>query len=383
MKILTTATTFKLAVAAGVLAILMTGCARKDGSSVTQLDKEGRPAELAAVDHVQTTALPVNVFGEFGGKPTSTYTPAGDVNFQQHTYLDEGYDTDIAVDPTGKWMVYASTRHAEHSNLYLQRTDGHTVTQLTNDLASDAYPAFSPDGKSIAFASTRAGNWQIFAMDIDGRNVVQVTEGPTQAIHPSFSPDGTRLVYCTIGGRSNQWELWVVHLTTGEKQMIGYGLFPEWSPERTVDRIAFQRARQRGGRWFSLWTMDLVHGEARRITEVVASNNAAIVGPTWSPDGKKIAFATIVSPVDASVGQQDVWTINVDGTNRQRLTDGNGTAVGPYWASDNRIYFISNRGGVECVWSTRTDARIPAVAGLVEDDKNSTSASTDAGDVAE
>ena len=78
--------------------------------------------------------------------------------------------------------------------------------------------------------------------------------------------------------------------------MIGYGLFPSWSPSRDGDRIAFQRPRQRGSRWFSLWTLDLVNGEATRVTEVVLSSNAAVLSPTWSPDGKRLAFATIMEP---------------------------------------------------------------------------------------
>jgi TolB protein len=227
-------------------------------------------------------------------------------------------------------------------------------------------------------------------MDADGRNVTQVTNGPMQCIHPSFSPDGTRLVYSAIGSRSNQWELWVADLRKGEKRMIGYGLFPRWSPDRTVDRIAYQRPRQRGGRWFSLWTIDLIEGEGRRMTEVAASTNAAIVSPCWSPDGRRLAFATVLDPARAATSgrrtraglgagagrgaasqvesrtRQDVWTIDADGGNRQRLTDGNGTNLSPCWAADNRIYFISDRGGAECVWSVRAEgSKSNAVAGAV------------------
>ena len=119
--------------------------------------------------------------------------------------------------------------------------------------------------------------------------------------------------------------------------MIGFGLFPSWSPDKRVDRIAFQRARQRGSRWFSLWTLDLIDGEARRVTEVAVSSNAAIVSPAWSPDGQKLTFGTIVDPQRStngkSDGQQDVWTVNADGTNKHRLTDGNGTNLSPFWAT--------------------------------------------------
>ncbi len=241
----------------------------------------------------------VNVFGEIDGVPRSPGKMTGDAGFQQHTYTDEGADSDVAVDPMGKWIAFASTRHSEHTDIYVQRVDGTSVTELTSDAADDAYPCFSPDGKAIAFASTRAGSWQIYVMDTDGRNVTQVTNSSLQCIHPSFSPDGGRLVYSAIGSRSNQWELWTADLRSGEKRMIGYGLFPRWSPDRTVDRIVYQKARQRGGRWFSIWTLDLIEGEGRRMTEVVASTNAAVVSPAWSPDGRRLVFATVVEPVRA------------------------------------------------------------------------------------
>src|SRR5208283_5688382 len=115
-----------------------------------------------------------------------------------------------------------------------------------------------------------------------------------------------------------------------------------------------------GSRWFSLWTLDLVDGEARRITEVTASSNAAIVCPSWSPDGRQIAFATIAEPNNSigpkPLGQEDIWTISCEGSNRTRVTDGVGLNLGPFWAPDNRIYFVSDRGGTECVWSAQTGA---------------------------
>jgi Tol biopolymer transport system component len=302
----------------------------------------------------------VNVFGEFGGaRRNGPVRQVGEAGFQQHTSVDEGEDSGVAVDPTGRWMVYASTRHSEHADIYVQRVDGTSVTQLTNDSADDAFPVFSPDGKKIAFCSTRSGTWQVHVMDADGRNVVQLTSGRTQCIHPSFAPDGKRVAYSSMGARSGQWELWTASLDSGEQKMIGYGLFPSWSPRKDVDRIAYQRPRQRGSRWFSLWTMDLVDGEGRRPTEVAVSPVAAIVTPTWSPDGRRLAFATVVEPAGEwsakPRGQQDVWTIDADGTNRQRLTDGSGSNLMPFWAADGRVYFISDRDGHECVWSVKAD----------------------------
>ena len=328
---------------------------------VARAAEPSRPIEAAPrPPRAKPNAGVVNVFGEFGGiRRNSPVRSVAEAGFQQHTTLDDGEDAGVAVDPTGRWMAYASTRHSEHPDLYLQRVDGTSVTQLTNDSADDAFPAFSPDGKRIAFCSTRSGTWQVYVMDADGRNVVQVTSGRTQCIHPSFSPDGKRLAYSSMGSRSGQWEIWVASVDGGEQKMIGYGLFPSWSPRRDLDRIAYQRPRQRGTRWFSLWTIDLVAGDGRRPTEVAVSPVAAIVTPSWSPDGRRLAFATVVEPAGEwsakPRGQTDVWTVDADGGNRQRLTDGTGSNLMPFWAADGRVYFISDRDGHECVWSVKAD----------------------------
>lgn len=307
------------------------------------------------------TATTLNVFGEFGGAaaPRGPAGRVGEAGYQQHTRLDEGEDAGVSLDPAGRWIVFSSTRHSERADIYLQRVGGTAVTQLTADPADDAFPTFSPDGQRIAFCSTRSGTWQVYVMDRDGRNVVQVTTGRTQCVHPTFSPDGQRLAYSSLGSRSGQWELWTADLDGGTPKMIGYGLFPRWSPRKDLDRIAYQRPRQRGSRWFSLWTIDLVDGEGRRPTEVAVSPVAAIVTPCWSPDGKRLAFATVVEPSRDSdgktYGRQDVWTVDADGGNRQRLTDGGGSNLMPFWGADGRVYFISDRDGKECVWSVRAE----------------------------
>lgn len=358
---------------------LPAGTPTEPASSAVNADKTDSPSPADVM--FQSTDGPaagrasvVNVFGEVDGIAPSPAAGAGSANgLQQHTFLDEGYDADPDVSPDGKWLVFASTRHSETTDIYLKRCDGLAVTQLTADESDDAYPRFSPDGKQIAFASNRAGNWDIYLMDADGGRVRQLTRTAAQEIHPTFSPDGTRLCYSQLGTRSGQWELWTYDLRTTERRMIGYGLFPDWSPRVDRDVIAFQRARQRGTRWFSAWTLDLVDGEARDMTEVAFSGTNAIVAPAWSADGTRLAFCTIADPDsntphktaandEAADGaakkptrtkppRQDVWTINADGTERARVTDGRGMNAMPCWSRDGRIFFISDRSGVESIWS--------------------------------
>jgi TolB protein len=301
---------------------------------------------------------PVDPFGQIGGQQ-AVAAPSTGANVQRQTFAAVGVDTDVCVDGSGKWLVFASTRNSVHANIYLQRVDGASVVQLTDDAGEDAFPTFSPDGKTIAFSSSRGGVWSIYTMDLDGKNLVQLTDGPSQDVHPSFSPDGRQLVYSSQNPRSGQWELWTLALDNNQKRMIGYGLFPSWSPDKQANRIAFQRARQRDSHLFELWTVELLNGEARRLTQVAVSPVAAILSPTWSPDGKKLAFATIAQagPVQ---GNRDIWLVDADGGQVHRLTQGGASNLQPYWAVDNRIYFVSNRNGNDAIWSV--DAGQPQLA---------------------
>lgn len=297
-------------------------------------------------------------FKAFGELDTGRGRNAGQldegVNISQITDIAEGACFDPAIDRSGTKIVFASTMHRPTADLYMKSVDGKTITQLTADPADDVMPAITPDGTRIAFTSNRAGNWDIYTMSIGGGQVTQVTSDSDAELHPSWSPDGRYIAYCKLGSQSQRWEIWIVDINNlSAPRFLEYGLFPKWSPDPARSKLLFQRPRQRGSRYHSIWTVDIVGNEAMHPTEIVSAANAAAINPTWSPDGSRIAFVTIVSPednVEDQIQQSDIWVVNLDGTERTNLTNGQFANFQPTWAPDGRVYFVSNRSGTDNIW---------------------------------
>ncbi|MEM6394634.1 MAG: DPP IV N-terminal domain-containing protein, partial [Planctomycetota bacterium] len=290
-----------------------------------------------------------------GQAPSPSTAMLGQANARQLSFTTEGADFDVTTDPTGTRLIYASTRHRNTADLYMQTVGGSAVTQLTSSPANDVMPAVAPDGQRVAFASDRSGNWDLYLMDLAGGPPIQLTNDTAADLHPSFSPDGTQLVYCTFAHATGQWQLVLIDVANPSvKRYLGPGLFPAWSP---IDNtIAFQRARQRGTRWFSVWTIKLQNGEATQPTEVAASSNAAIIAPAWSPDGQHLVFCTVLDPHadnSQSPNTADLWMMSADGRQRTRLTEGLHTNLQPVWAPNQTLYFISNRSrtGNQNIWA--------------------------------
>jgi TolB protein len=82
-----------------------------------------------------------------------------------------------------------------NSEVFVANADGTDQRNLTSHPAFDGWPAWSPDGKQIAFASNRRANYQIFVMNNDGTNVRLVANTDGRATEPRWSPDGSRIYF--------------------------------------------------------------------------------------------------------------------------------------------------------------------------------------------
>ena len=96
--------------------------------------------------------------------------------------------------------------------------------------------------------------------------------------------------------------------------------------------------------------------DGRTVTQLTTDPSDDLM-PAIAPDGKKIVFTTVVNPDGNSEWpeQSDIWVVNADGTGRVGLTNSRFRNMQPAWGADGRVYFVSNRGGLENIWAIAVD----------------------------
>jgi Tol biopolymer transport system component len=105
--------------------------------------------------------------------------------------------------PDGQRLVYRSGRDNK-AGLWISNRDDTGHTNVTQD-GSDAFPAWSPDGSTLAFSRTLYGNQDIYLVNVDGSNLRRLTEDPGHDVLPTFTPDG-QLIFRS--DRSGAWAIW-------------------------------------------------------------------------------------------------------------------------------------------------------------------------------
>ena len=144
-----------------------------------------------------------------------------------------------AWSPDGRRIAYSRT-HDDDVDLWTVAADGSDPQQVTSGVGSDGGPAWSPDGRRIAFTRvTPSGEQDIFVVGSTGGTPENLTPDPALDSEPSWSPDGTHIVFRSNRGPDG---LFIMNADgTNVRQLVANGLSPDWSPDGS--QIVFTRGR--------------------------------------------------------------------------------------------------------------------------------------------
>lgn len=221
---------------------------------------------------------------------------------------------------------------AGKKEIYISEFDGQNPKQFTRHEDITLFPAWSSDGKWMAYTSYAKNQPDLYIRNLTENRVVTLDKKGIQ-ITPAWVPGKFELA-ATLSFSGDQ----EIYLLTGGGKIIkrltnsrGIDVEPTWSP--AGKQMAFVSKRSGTPQ---IYIKDMTSGRVRRLTFQGRYNTQ----PDWSPKGDKIVY----SAMDA--GRIDIYTIEVDGGNRVKLTENQGDNEAPSWSPDGSlIVFNSTREG--------------------------------------
>ncbi|HJQ34621.1 MAG TPA: S8 family serine peptidase [Pyrinomonadaceae bacterium] len=242
----------------------------------------------------------------------------------------------------GKILFVGDEDGDVYFNVYLMNVDGTNRVNLTNNLADNEYPTWSPDGSKIGYVSTVSGTGcDLYVANADGTNqhALNLSPMPSDIFGWDWSPDGTKIVFEDGNG-----DIAVVNADgTGRVTIVSNAAWdwqPRWSPDGS--KIVFTSDRTGSSQ---LYVMNPDGTAQTQLTSSVNNNNY----PVWSPNGRKIAFISYRN------NDYEIYSISPDGTQEKRLTNHPGFDYEPHWSSDGAkiVFYRYNTNGEE--WTMNAD----------------------------
>jgi Tol biopolymer transport system component/DNA-binding winged helix-turn-helix (wHTH) protein len=241
-----------------------------------------------------------------------------------------------------------------------------TLTRITFEKGLQLGATWSPDGRFIAYASNRAGKFDVWVQQLSGESPIQVTHQPGDNWQPDWSPDGRFLVYRS---EESGGGLFVVPAMGGEGQerkISSFGSYPQWSPDGS--RILFQATHFASINSFYVVGLN---GEAPQpvLSDFFATHKLDAVSAAWHPDGTRISVSIWnATPIPefwtVVIGSAEGVKTEIDPFVSAQLADASanypiGVELIDFkfrWAfAGDAIYFERTFRGVKNLWKMTTD----------------------------
>ncbi len=223
--------------------------------------------------------------------------------------------------------AFLSIVEGEHAHLFAFFPSQQRLMRLTMGDWDDITPAVSPDGQRLAFASNRAGFWNLYIMDLEDGVLLQISDTPEYKAAPSWSPDGLWLAYEAYLSDADGGNLEIlIRPVDGSQAPIrltdskGADFSPAWSPSgRTIAFISDQSGDM------DVWLADL-DKNADRFQNLSREPSTQQNHPAWSPDGEQLVWA---SAGEDGVNSLCIWKAGAPNLVAKRLVSGGWPAWGP------------------------------------------------------
>lgn len=253
------------------------------------------------------------------------------------------FDFFPAFSPDGKWLAFVRGVDYSHSDIYMMPAGSGAVRRLTWDGAWKRSIAWMPDGSEILVCSERL--WRV---PVDGRAPHEVPAGDRWISKVAVALRGERAAYVANAPFASLWQADLGGFDVAAAEFAASTRDqgdPQFSPDGR--HVAFRSARSGG---IEIWTADAGGGNLRRLTQFKIAGS-----PSWSPNGKQIVFD------ERGSGNPDVWVVGSGGGKPRRITTAPSEDAVPSWSHDGKwIYFGSDRSGDFQIWRVPPEGESPA-----------------------
>lgn len=238
-----------------------------------------------------------------------------------------------AFSPDGRRLAFVRSFAFASREVFVMNIDGSGQKQLTFDKRATFGVTWTGDGEDIVFSSNRRAGESLWRIPAEGGSPQRLIVGQT-AFYPAVSRDGTKLVFTEAYADTNIYLYSGPDFSRVRPRGVVLSSREDHSPHVSADgkKVAFVSKRTGTE---EIWTSNIDGSGVRQVTTM---NGPATGSPRWSPDGSKIAFDS------RAAGNGDVYIIDAAGGTPRRLTMEGTNDFVPAWSQDGVwVYFTSNR----------------------------------------